>query len=770
MPSESVLFPDPEEVEELVVGQIANSALFASHFRENAARALLLPRRRPGARSPLWAQRQRSANLLAVASRYGSFPIILETYRECLRDVFDLPGLVDILSSIRSRAIRVHSVETQQSSPFSRSLLFDYVAAYMYEGDAPLAERRAHALALDRNLLRDLLGDDELRELLDPAAIDDTELELQALSDGRKVRNADQLHDLLRRIGELTELEVSHRLSEPPRALEWLALLQESHRACRLRIAGEERWIAIEDAGRYRDALGVATPLGVPEVFLKPTEDALDGLVARYGRTHAPFLATAPASRWSLPEGLIVDALRRLESVGAILHGDFRPGGREREWCDPEVLRTLRRRSLARLRREVEAVDASAFTRFQLRWHGIGSPLAGIDRLRESLTQLEGLPLPASVLERDVLPARVTDYQPRMLDELCATGEFTWLGRGPLGRDDGRVAFFRRDQVPKLIASSPAEIPGEELHQTIIETLRNRGASFFSDIVVASRAHPREVLPALWDLAWAGIVTNDTFAPVRALAWPKRGTGSARGRGGLPPESSGRWSLALAPEATEDATATVRAHALSLALLERYGVVTREGVASEGIPGSFSAVYPVLKAMEESGRIRRGYFVDGLGAAQFALPGAVDRLRAERDAPDEPTVHVVAATDPVNPYGAALAWPRRVEGDRRGLQRTAGAYVVIVNGAAALYLERGGRGIVTFPLMDTPATAAVALGCLLQFAAQQPSGSLTIERVDGVPVGEAGLKDALLGAGFVPGYRGLTYRPPRREVAGARGR
>jgi len=767
MPSESLLFPDPEDVEDLVVSQLANSALFASHFRENAARALLLPRRRPGARSPLWAQRQRAANLLAVASRYGSFPIVLETYRECLKDVFDLPGLVAILAAIRSREIRVHSVETQESSPFSRSLLFDYVAAYMYEGDAPLAERRAQALALDRNLLRDLLGDDELRELLDPAAVDETELELQAMTPGRKARNPDQLHDLLRRLGDLTEFEVSARLAEGQMAGDWLAALEQSHRACRVRVAGEERWIAIEDAGRYRDAFGAATPLGVPEAFLKPTEGSLDLLLARYGRTHSPFIAMSPASRWQLPEGLIVDALRRLEASWAMLHGDFRPGGSEREWCDPEVLRMLRRRSLARLRKEVEAVDGPAFARFLLRWHGIESSRPGVSRLRDVLVQLEGLPLPASVLERDILPARVSDYQPRMLDELCATGEFTWLGRGPLGRDDGRVALFRRERLSELAPSAPPEPPGGDVHHAIVEVLRARGASFFADLVASTRVHPREALETLWDLVWAGLVTNDTFAPVRALAWPRRGEGSPRGRGGLPPESSGRWSLGPLAGETPTAKPTARTYALANALLERYGVVTREGVASEGIAGGFSAVYPVLKAMEEGGRIRRGYFVERLGAAQFALPGAVDRLRAGRDLP---VVHLLAATDPANPYGAALAWPRREDNDRRSLQRAAGAYVILVDGQAALYVERGGRSIVTFPSFDDPAIAALAATGLARLASRQPSHSLTIERVDGVPVGESASRQTLAAAGFVSGYHGLTYRAPRLEAAGARGR
>jgi ATP-dependent Lhr-like helicase len=771
LPSEALLFPEPGQVEDLVVEQLGNSALFASHFRENSARALLLPRRRPGSRTPLWAQRQRSANLLAVANRYPSFPIVLETYRECLRDVFDVPGLVEILGSIQSRETRVVSVETRQSSPFARSLLFDWVAAYMYEGDAPLAERRAQALALDRNLLRDLLGDGELRELLDPEAIEQTELQLQSLAEGRKPRNADQLHDLLRRLGDLSEFELEARTADPPELGAWLAALEGDHRACRVRIAGEERWIPMEDAGHYRDALGIAPPLGVPEVFLKPAPDALESLLARYARTHAPFVASAPATRWALPENLVLRALTNLEATGGLLHGDFRPGGTEREWCDAEVLRQLRKRSLAKLRREVEPVDQAAYARFLGAWQGVGSAASGLDRLREALAQLEGLPMPASVLEKDILPARVRDYSPRLLDELGAAGEVAWLGRGPLGRDDGRVALYRRERLADLAPPGPGEHPGGDVHRTLLATLRGRGASFFTDLLGAAGAHWRDVLDALWDLAWAGLVTNDTFAPVRALVWPKRNGSPVRAGGGVPPEAAGRWSLTVLAGEGSAANPTARAHATATALLERYGVVTRETAAAEGISGGFAAVYPVLKAMEESGRVRRGYFIDGLGGAQFALPGAVDRLRAYREPGDEPRAVVLSAVDPANPYGAGLPWPRREEEERRNLQRAAGAYAILVEGEPVLYLERGGRGVVTLPSFADEPRAALAIDALADLAGRLPGRALALERIDGLAAGVSPLAAFFERAGFVSGYKGLTYRPARREaLAGARGR
>ncbi len=767
LPPDDLLFPSDAEVEELVTSQLSESTVFAARFRENAGRALLLPRRRPGSRSPLWAQRQRSANLLAVASRYGSFPIILETYRECLADVFDLGGLREVLRGIASRDIRVVSVETREASPFARSLLFDYVAVYMYEGDAPLAERRAQALALDRTLLAELLGQDELRELLDPGVVADLELDLQSLSGARQPRNVDHLHDLLRRLGDLSQDEVGSRLTPGLDAPTLLAELQETRRVCRVRIAGEDRWIAIEDAGRYRDGLGVAPPLGVPEVFLKPAEAPLKGLVARYSRTHAPFVAAGPAERWGVPLRLVEDALRYLEVEGLVLHGEFRPGGTAREWCDPDVLRMLRRRSLARLRREVEPVDGSALARFLPRWQRVGTEAAGLERLREAVIQLEGLPIPASVLEREVLPARVRDYQPRLLDELGASGEITWLGRGSLGRDDGKVALYRRQQVGLLAPSPAIEPPSDPIHAAILESLGRRGASFFADLVRERGAlRPAEVTEALWDLVWAGLVTNDTFGPLRALAWPRRDAGNPRGRRGtLPPEAAGRWSLTPAGAGEAQPSATARAHALALSLLERYGVVTRETVGAEGIAGGFSAVYGVLKAMEEGGRVRRGYFIDGLGGAQFALPGAVERLRAERRPGEEgPLVLLLAATDPANPYGATLAWPRRPEAERRPLQRAAGADVLTIDGEAVLYLERGGRSLVTFPAFELEGNAALALAYLQSQRGSEGRG-LAIEKIDGRPAAESPHARAFNEAGFVPGYRGLTYRARPARVA-----
>jgi ATP-dependent Lhr-like helicase len=761
---ESALLIEPDEVEELLMAELGGSALFAARFRENAARALLLPRRRPGQRTPLWMQRQRSADLLAVASRYGSFPITLETYREVLRDVFDMPALIQLLGSIRSRKIRVVSVETRSASPFASSLMFDYLGSFMYEGDAPLAERRAQALALDRDLLAELLGTEELRELLDPDAVAELELELQALADGRRARTLDGVADLLRRLGDLRTDEVAARTAEGLDAAAALADLEGARRAVRARVGGEERWIAIEDVARYRDAVGASPPPGVAETWLAATEAPLDALLARWARSHAPFTADAPAGRWGIARATVEDRLRALAAAGSLLEGAFRPGGAAHEFTDPDVLRQLRRRSLARLRREVEPVEAEVLARFLPAWHGVAGTAGGLGRLVEVVAQLEGVPIPASVLERDVLAARVAGYTPRLLDELGAAGEVVWVGRGTLGRDDGRVALFRRDRVELLATAGTAEDrPSQPVHDAIRAHLQRRGASFFPQLraAVADARSDDELLDALWDLVWAGEVTNDTIAALRALSLPRSRSKATPRPGRLvalgPPRAAGRWSL-VADLVGEERTPTERGHALATSLLERHGVVTREAVAAEGIAGGYASVYPVLRAMEESGRARRGYFVAGLGAAQFALPGAVDRLRAARD-DGEPSVRILAATDPAQPYGAALSWPRGADDERLPLQRTAGAYVVLVDGRAALYLERGGRGLLTLPAAADAAVRDRAVAALPSLVAPGgPLRELRLERVDRAPVGESSLAEALREAGFRSSYRGYLLR------------
>ena len=832
-PPSGIALLDPDEIGDLVTAEVGASALFASRFRECAGRALLLPRRQPGRRTPLWQQRQRSAQLLEIASRYPAFPIVLETVREVLRDVFDVPALTGLLRDIAARRIRIVEVETATPSPFGKSLLFRYVGAFMYEGDAPLAERRAQALSLDTALLAELLGQDGLRELLDPLVIAETERDLQHLSEGRRSRDLEGVSDLLRTAGPFAGPELAARCVSDPSA--WLAELAAARRVIEVRIAGQPMWAAIEDAGRLRDALGVPLPMGVPEAFAEPVADPLGDLVARYARTHGPFATAAVAGRYGLGPAVVTMALRRLAADGRVVEGEFLPTGAGAsaggtEWCDAEVLRLLRRRCLARLRKEVEPVPPEVLARFLPAWHGIGAapaagPASGGGRRRadagavlEVVERLAGAPVPASALETLVLPARIPGYSPALIDELTSAGEVVWSGAGALPGGDGWVVLAPADGA-QLMLPEPGEVSMTPLHEAVLEVLSGGGAMFFrmlSDRAAAllggSLPDDSEVAAAIWDLVWAGLLTNDTLAPLRVTlgGQQRRAAGSPRaaaprprpggpgrrygfGRPAMPtrtgpPTVSGRWSLLPGrlersgpsePSGGESAR-TVRTHALALTLLERHGVLTRGAVASERIAGGFAAVYPVLRAMEEAGQCRRGYFVEGLGAAQFALPGAVDRMRALADRPkgglggwvppgaggsggSSPRVGtVLAAADPAQPYGAALPWPDRPgetpPSHRPG--RKAGALVVLVDGSVVLYVERGGRTLLSWT--DDPELLRPSAAALAAAVRDGALGRLSVERADGLTVGSgihgSPLAQALEAAGFRPTPRGLRLR------------
>ncbi len=867
-PPAGIAMLDPDELEQLVTSELGASALFASRFRECAARALLLPRRQPGRRTPLWQQRQRSAQLLSVASQYGTFPIVLETVRECLQDVFDVPGLTGLLRDLAARRVRLVDVETSAPSPFARSLLFRYVGAFMYEGDTPLAERRAQALALDSSLLAELLGQADARELLDPEIVGDAERDLQRLPPRRACRDLEGVADLLRAVGPLSAMEVEERCTDPGAAPGWLAELAAQRRLILVRVAGEERWAAVEDAGRLRDALGVALPTGVPDAFTEPLPDPLGDLVARYARGHGPFTAASVAHRYGLGIAVVTGTLGRLAAEGRVAEGEFLPGGRGTEYCDTGVLRLLRRRCLAKLRKEAEPVPPQALARFLPAWQNAahrpggraGRPRrqAGPDAVYDVVEQLAGTAVPASALETLVLPGRVPGYSPGLLDELTAAGEVVWSGAGGLPGGDGWVVLAPADAAP-LLFGEPGEITMTPLHDALLAALDGGGALFFRALAdrtdaqlratgetagrPAAAATDQAVAAAIWDLVWAGRLTNDTLTPLRtvlATGRPTAGTerdapaagrladggvtastpltsgngllpagaplrpggGRARpaGRAGRigsrrqgygravlpsrsgPPTVSGRWSLL--PPGEPDRTR--RLHALAGTLLERHGILIRGAVMAERVTGGFGALYPVLRAMEDAGQCRRGYFVEGLGAAQFALPGAVDRMRAMAVDPGQKAaafpspaqdpwvtagpeaapapaaagsqVVVLAAADPANAYGAALAWPARPDetpgGHRPG--RKAGALVVLAGGQLVLYVERGGKTLLSWtsdPDLLGPAAAALA-----DAVRDGALGRLTVERADGGGVYDSPLALALEAAGFRPTPRGLRLR------------
>jgi len=958
-----------EDIEPMVTAELGGSAMFASRFRECAARALLLPRRRPDRRSPLWQQRQRSAQLLAVASKYGSFPVVLETVRECLQDTFDVPALTGLMRDLAGRKIRLVEVETQAPSPFARSLLFRYVGAFMYEGDSPLAERRAQALALDSSLLADLLGQADLRELLDPSVVTQTESELQRLARGRACRDLEGAADMLRSIGPLSAQEVADRCTDAAAAPGWLDELAAARRIIEVRVVGEARWAAIEDAGRLRDALGVPLPVGVPAAFTEPVPDPLSDLVARYARSHGPFTTADVARRYGLGQAVVTGALHRLAAQNRVTEGEFLPGGRGTEWCDVEVLRLIRRRCLAKLRKEAEPVPPEVLAAFLPGWQNAGQPAeggtalgqarpggrrrahrAGPDSVYDTIAQLAGAQVPASALEALVLPGRVPGYQPAILDELTSAGEVVWAGAGGLPGGDGWLVLAPAHVAP-LLLPPPAEITMTAVHETVLAALDGGGALFFrmladrvtSLLVAQEHTSPSdfEVAAAIWDLVWAGYLTNDTLAPLRTVlsTGGAPGAGSQRGRGGAgrggrggsaagqlaaaaagisggngsggsgsggsgsggggsaapgtgiapggaaypaigaaseanlgrlragggamigraasrrhghgrplmpsrtgPPTVSGRWSLL--PE--READPTRRLHAIAQTMLDRHGILTRGAVVSERLAGGFGALYPVLRAMEEAGQCRRGYFVEGLGAAQFALPGAVDRMRAlgtemaelaaQAPAPaigggeqgaaeaeaapawgpppsaevatwervgggrpgagprggghgpgpggghgagpggggygwgqpgapvgtgrtgNQPEAVVLAAGDPANPFGAALPWPERpgeVPGAHRP-GRKAGALVILCRGHLVLYVERGGKTLLSWT--SDPAELAPAATALAAAVRGGALGRLTVERADGTGVYDTPLAQALADAGFRPTPRGLRLR------------
>jgi len=739
-PTDDVLL-DPGEVEDLVTQELGETALFGARFRENAGRALLIPRRRPGERTPLWQQRLKAQSLLQVARRYPAFPVVLETYRECLQDVFDLPALKRLLHGLRTRQIDLVDVETASASPYAASLLFDYVANYMYEDDTPAAERRAQALSLDRDLLRELLGQEELRDLIDEGALAEVEEHLRG-----RPRTADELHDLLRHRGDLREDEYDGELAEP---------LLDERRAVRVRVAGEERLIAAEDAGRYRDALGAMPPGGLPEAFLEADEEPLHSLVRRFARSRGPFTSAEARERFGRE---VEPVLRELERRDQLVRGELRPGGTEREWCDPEVLRRLRRASLAALRREVEPVEQAAFGRFLPSWQGVGRRAS----LREALVPLQDLALPVALWEAEVLPRRVPGYRPEQLDALCASGEVVWSGAGL-----DRVAIYFREDAPALGPPPAAERPEREVHERLRAAL-GRSALFWYDLLADTGLEAEEALPALWDLVWAGEVTNDAWTPLRAgrryQAQAQRRTRPGRGRfsrrrAGEITATQGRWSLTTRLFGIGPGTVPGRGpdrRALAELLLERHGIVTRDGVRAEGIPGGYGAVYGELRSLETLGLCRRGYFVEGLGGAQFALGGAVERLRELRPKDgEEREPLVLAAADPAQPYGAALPWPKRA-GSRAA--RVAGAHVILLGGEAALFVERGGRSLV--PLREPEEHwLREALAALVDHVKRGGAKRLAVERFDGEPVGDAEIMPLLLEVGFVAGPRRAVLRP-----------
>jgi ATP-dependent Lhr-like helicase len=774
------LLPSPTELKDLVLRQLGSTSLFAAKFREAAARALLLPRRRAGIRAPLWQQRKRAADLLAVATRYSSFPMLLETYRECVREVFDLEAATGILRQVQRGTIRVTAVDSPKPSPFAGALLFSYIANYIYDGDAPLAERRAQALSIDQSQLEEILGSTDFRELLDKAALEEVEQQLQALDPEYQARHTDALHDLLLRLGDLAPEEIASRSTGGS-----IEELTAARRALRVRIAGQARYIPVEYAARYRDAVGTPLPPGLADVFLASTDRPLLELLRRYARTHGPFTTADVAARYGLAASQVDTALRRLHLDGKLLEGEFRPGGTHREWCDPDVLQQVRRKTLAKLRREVVPAEQHTFARMLTRWQGAAVPRRGLDALLDTIEILQGAALPVSDLEREILPARVSDYRPSDLDALMASGEVVWVGREPVGDRDGRVALYLAESLPKLLAPAPPpELSPRAL--LIVDLLRQMGASFFASLHQASGGgFPNDTQETLWELVWAGVVTNDTFHPLRNLLQAKDGERARRELRDGPPGSpeflrrfrertgggqsgEGRWSLVAqragagaAPAITQTEWCANQARQL----LARHGIVMRETASAENLPGGYPAIYPALKTMEENGWVRRGMFVAGLGAAQFAMTAAVDMLRSLRAAPEKPEALHLSASDPANPYGSLLPWP----GANHGMARASGASIVLINGQLTAFLRRRNPSIRVLLPENEPERTRIARELAKTLAAvairrQSRRSGLLIGEINDAPAREHFLARFLEEAGFVNSAPGFQMRRVFQET------
>ncbi len=757
MPDIAALLPNPEEIETLVREQLGESAIFAARFREAAARALLLPRRRAGARMPLWSQRLRAQNLMAVAKQFSSFPIILEAYRECLAEAFDIPTLTDVLRQIRDGTIRVDVVETQAASPFSQSLIFAYVAAFLYDGDAPVAERQAQALRLDQPMLDKLLGKPSLRSLLDADAVASVETRIGPPKN--TVRSADHLHDILRKYGDLSRNQIDQVCAID--AASMIAELTQQTRIIAIRYRDQVRYIAVEDAGRYRDALGVKLPDHIPQAFLEPKPSPLQSLIARWARHRGPFVPEQCAQHFGISQQQVQPLLINLHQGDQFTTGEIRPGATGTDWCDTEVLSQLKKATIAKLRRTIAPVDGATLARFYVNWHRVcGSRHRGMAGLRRALTQLAGIPIALSQLETAILPARVSDYQPRYLDELGHSGEFVWVGHGPIGTNDGRISWYSRDDVSALLI--PPTIPTEPLpalHQSILEYLDHNGASFTSDLQHACQPKTaQQLFEAIWQLSWQGLITNDSVQPLRT-AGIRRHTAKKRRR--VPRNSfagiSGRWST-VQSLITTDIAPTEQSMQRTQQLLDRYGIMSRESLAGESLSGGFTPIYRVLDTMEQVGKVRRGHFVQDLSSAQFALPNAVERLRNQRDI----GVTVIATMDPANPYGTMLAWPKTTSETARPSRR-GGVCILLHNGAPILLFEPKGHLFSFADRSDNELQTTIQHG-FPQLLRLRPKHRVEIHVIDDQPARTHPLSAHLRAANFHDEYRSLVLDRSRLEM------
>lgn len=788
VPGAELFVFDADSLTQEVTDTIGSSALFAARFRECASRALLLPKRNPGKRSPLWQQRLRAGQLLEVARQYEDFPILIETARECLQDVYDLPALHRLMNQIQQGSVQFVEVTTDVPSPFAAPLLFGYVAEFIYASDAPQAERRASLLALDSNLLGELLGQTDKGDLLAPAVVEQVEQALQRLDPRYQAQHTEGIVDLLRELGPLSLPEIEARFSgDPSQAVAALQQFEEAQRVISVTVAGEARWAVVEDAARLRDALATVIPDNLPATFLQPLPDPIRDLITRYARTHGLFSAQQLADRYGVGVAVINSALLPLREQGNLLHVGSETGQADGVWVSADVFKRLRLRSLQSAREATRPVAPAAWVTLLLERHGVLNPAAtftretlpvaqplyeGIDGLARVIEQLAGVALPASLWESQILRARIRDYQPAMLDELLANGEVLWCGHKALGHNDGLISLHLTEFAAETLPPSDSTQSPTELQQAILEALSHGGA-WFAHEIMTKLAGPEtppsgDIYAALWQLVWQGDITTDTWTAVRGLLGSPGATRSRPARAlrsrhvqRFAPSSlmvrgpgintiAGRWSGLV----RRDISPTRQALALAENMLDRYGVITRGSAISEQIPGGFPALQPVLRGMEDAGRIMRGRFIAGAGGAQFTDALTIERLRELAQQPADTTAAVaLAAMDPANPFGATLGWPVHMTGARP--VRRLGARIAIVGGELALYLPQGGKDLLIFTPDEAQQQAAIA--ALALALKREKSLSFTLETVNGQPVSQSPLLNTLRHAGFSRVPQGFSW-------------
>lgn len=752
----------PENVESLILGELGESALFAIRFRQNAARALLMPRGQPGKRSPLWLQRLRGKDLLQVARRHPDFPIVVETFRECLHDHLDVPRLQELLSDIRAGRIEVVTRRAESPSPFASTLLFSFTAAqmYVYDGVEAGTGQTGH---LDRQLLEQLVSPGQQKHLLDPRAVNQVEKRLRGI--GQPPRTATETAEWLRRLGDLAETDLEGPM------LDFLAELEADGRAKRIEIPrtlAPQRWVATENVAQYRRAFGLedCTPADA--------QAAGAAILERFLTTHALVGLADVLARYPFERGWAERQLEEWSRSGravAIQHN-----AEPLQWSAPENLEQVQRGTLAVLRREIVTCSPPQFADFLLRWQGVhpatrGGTSAGI---AAALERLEGLPLPGDLWEQTVLPARVAGYQPRWLDEWSAGGAGVWVGQGD-GDGTPNIAFFRRESLARLPAPARNDdaLPADAA--AVLGILQSRGAMFLADIASADDLSPSAVRAGLWSLVRRGLATNDHFDVIRrgAEEMPApngepgferaiRGHSSQRismrtlrRRAAERPE--GRWSLLTWGRPETEAQAVFQA----TLLLNRYGIVARELALMDPWLLPWRVLYEVLSRMEMAGEVRRGYFVEGLSGAQFALSEAGQRLQ-DLHLPSTAAAPIILlhSMDPANLYGSGAPFDiPLLDGGTRPLLRRPGNWLVLRAGRPILLAEQQGNKITALASAsrdDIVAAAAVLPGMLDHGRSMRNRHKLTVEEWNGQPVTATEGKELLEAAGFVRDYQGMT--------------